>query len=113
MRDVDDTMLHLLDGPREQFVERARRLEIEVGKFASETRHVHRGDHWTFRDPAIGVYQLAREEIVDALALGRRREQRRRTRARLYAHFNFCSGSLSSRHRGYASSNNRDSIVHP
>src|SRR5277367_4780423 len=65
MRDVDETMLHLLDGPRQQFVKRARHLEIEVGEFAPEPRYVDPGSHWTSSHPAIDVHQLAREEIVD------------------------------------------------
>src|SRR5271167_4304650 len=33
---MDETVLHLGDGPRQQFVERARCLKIEVGEFAPE-----------------------------------------------------------------------------
>src|SRR5271155_2443118 len=113
MRYVDETMLHLLDGPRQQFVKRARYLEIEIGEFAPEPRHVDPGDNGTFGHPAIGVHQFAREEIVDALALGRRWKQRGRARAGLYVHFQFVSRSFLSRHCGYASSDNRDSIVRP
>src|ERR1700689_2939014 len=44
MRDVDETMLHLRDGPRQQFVKWARHLEIKIGEFAPESRHVDPGD---------------------------------------------------------------------
>src|SRR5271156_2784367 len=33
---MDETVLHLLDGPRQQLVQRARRLKIEAGELAPE-----------------------------------------------------------------------------
>ena len=71
VRDMDETVFHLRDRPRQEFVERAGCLKIEAGEIAPEVGGVQGGRDASLSDPVVGLDQFAGQEIVPSLAIGR------------------------------------------
>ena len=58
---MDQTVLHLIDGPRQQFAERTRISKIELDKLALEVGEVQSGRDRAFSYALIGAQQIHRE----------------------------------------------------
>src|SRR5580704_14357455 len=83
MRHVHDAVLELCDAPREQFIKGPRRAKVEGCKLAFEGGEIKSRYDGSLRDACIGARQLTGEKIIQARALGSRREQSRRRCLRL------------------------------
>ena len=72
---MNEAVLHLRDGPRQEFAERARRSKIELGKFAPEGAEVERGCDGARGYALIGMGQFPGQKVVPALAILARRKK--------------------------------------
>lgn len=73
---MHDAVLHALQGPFEQLLERPRRVEVQRGKLLGKSRHVNGRSHRAAPHAGEGLDQRIGEPAVEALALGGVREQR-------------------------------------
>jgi hypothetical protein len=87
VRHLDDAVLHALDGPGEQLLERPRLVEIVSLELGAKGGHVDGGDNGARLEAQQRLLQLAGQPLLDAPALRRFREQSRdRVRQRRVVH---------------------------
>ena len=74
---MDEAMLHLLDGPPQEIVERTGRSKVEACKLAPEGNKIEGWRDGAFGDALVGAMQCPRQKIVPTLAVFARRKQNR------------------------------------
>jgi len=72
---LHDPVLHALERPLEQLVERPRPLEAHFGEFLGKTRHFNGRSDWTLAHALLTLDQRFGEPAVETCALCGAREQ--------------------------------------
>src|SRR5580700_7120914 len=70
MGDVNQSLFHLGDSPRQEILERLRRAEVEGRQLIPERGEVERRRYRPADDRVVGIGKIPRESVFHALAIG-------------------------------------------